>query len=60
MPDEQKTEPLIVYAHKKAREMAFKECPAWPSGQHQQVAIVYWSVMAGYGFFPYYPGCPLR
>lgn len=46
---------LLAYAFNQAREMAFKACQAYPFGQHAEFNSVFWTVMNGYGFFPYRP-----
>ena len=52
---ETKTEPHLLYAHRKAIELATKIVD--PVFQPDWWRYHYWIVMGGYGYFPY---CPWR
>jgi hypothetical protein len=49
-------EPLLTYAHRQAIKLAGQT--ADPILQPELFNSIYWVVMGGFGFRPYYPGCP--
>ena len=50
-------EDIFTIAHRSAVSMA--SLYADPIFSPSLFQYHYWSVMAGYGYRPYYPGCPL-
>lgn len=52
---EEKKEDLMIYADRKAREIAEQFCgPLHRTAQPHTWWTLYWQTMGGYGFFPFY------
>ena len=57
MSERKEGEPLLLYADRKAREIADKAFgPGTLTSNQTGWWHLYWSCMSGYGFYPYVPG----